>query len=69
MMLSTIVLTSQVNPSDRYHVMGILAPGAPQQNSAHKGSASTPAVTGEEFKHGKVLPVLVNWLKSVILAI
>lgn len=45
----------QVNPSDRYHLMPIITPAYPQQNSTYNVSVSTRMVMVEEFKQGKCL--------------
>ncbi|NXO50937.1 PAPOG polymerase, partial [Aramus guarauna] len=50
--LNLPVWDPRVNPSDRYHVMPIITPAYPQQNSTYNVSASTRAVIIEEFKHG-----------------
>ncbi|XP_051471489.1 poly(A) polymerase gamma isoform X1 [Apus apus] len=50
--LNLPVWDPRVNPSDRYHVMPIITPAYPQQNSTYNVSASTRAVMVEEFKHG-----------------
>ncbi|XP_052639966.1 poly(A) polymerase gamma [Harpia harpyja] len=50
--LNLPVWDPRVNPSDRYHVMPIITPAYPQQNSTYNVSTSTRAVMVEEFKHG-----------------
>ncbi|KFZ48286.1 Poly(A) polymerase gamma, partial [Antrostomus carolinensis] len=50
--LNLPVWDPRVNPSDRHHVMPIITPVYPQQNSTYNVSASTRAVMVEEFKHG-----------------
>ncbi|XP_074874606.1 poly(A) polymerase gamma-like [Buteo buteo] len=50
--LNLPVWDPRVNPSDRYHVMPIITPAYPQQNSTYNVSTSTRAVMVEEFRHG-----------------
>ncbi|XP_028809182.1 LOW QUALITY PROTEIN: poly(A) polymerase alpha [Denticeps clupeoides] len=50
--LNLPVWDPRVTPSDRYHLMPIITPAYPQQNSTYNVSASTRAVMIEEFKHG-----------------
>ncbi|NXU50685.1 PAPOG polymerase, partial [Turnix velox] len=50
--LNLPVWDPRVNPSDRYHVMPIITPAYPQQNSTYNVSTSSRAVMVEEFKHG-----------------
>ncbi|XP_025919905.1 poly(A) polymerase gamma isoform X4 [Apteryx rowi] len=50
--LNLPVWDPRVNPSDRYHVMPIITPAYPQQNSTYNVSTSTRTVMVEEFKHG-----------------
>ncbi|XP_061846491.1 poly(A) polymerase gamma isoform X1 [Colius striatus] len=50
--LNLPVWDPRVNPLDRYHVMPIITPAYPQQNSTYNVSTSTRAVIVEELKHG-----------------
>uniref|UniRef100_A0A8C0ZCL8 polynucleotide adenylyltransferase n=1 Tax=Cyanistes caeruleus TaxID=156563 RepID=A0A8C0ZCL8_CYACU len=50
--LNLPVWDPRVNPSDRYHVMPIITPSYPQQNSTYNVSVSTRAVMIEEFQRG-----------------
>ncbi|KAM6432582.1 poly(A) polymerase gamma-like [Rhynochetos jubatus] len=50
--LNLPVWDPRVNPSDRCHVMPIITPAYPQQNSTCNVSASTRAIITEEFKRG-----------------
>ncbi|NXA46284.1 PAPOA polymerase, partial [Nothocercus julius] len=51
--LNLPVWDPRVNPSDRYHLMPIITPAYPQQNSTYNVSVSTRMVMVEEFKQGK----------------
>ncbi|XP_032409035.1 poly(A) polymerase gamma [Xiphophorus hellerii] len=50
--LNLPVWDPRVNPSDRYHLMPIITPAYPQQNSTYNVSTSTRTIMTEEFKHG-----------------
>ncbi|NXK85874.1 PAPOG polymerase, partial [Formicarius rufipectus] len=50
--LNLPVWDPRVNPSDRHHVMPIITPAYPQQNSTYNVSTSTRAVMVEEFQRG-----------------
>ncbi|KAB1278134.1 Poly polymerase alpha [Camelus dromedarius] len=59
-----------VNPSDRYHLMPIITPAYPQQNSTYNVSVSTRMVMVEEFKQGKCLclcsPLYLKDLRTIV---
>ncbi|XP_040407365.1 poly(A) polymerase gamma isoform X1 [Cygnus olor] len=66
--LNLPVWDPRVNPADRYHVMPIITPAYPQQNSTYNVSTSTRAVMVEEFKHGlavtnEILQGKLDWPK------
>ncbi|NXL47201.1 PAPOG polymerase, partial [Podilymbus podiceps] len=66
--LNLPVWDPRVNPSDRYHLMPIITPAYPQQNSTYNVSTSTRAVMVEEFKHGltvtnEILQGKADWSK------
>ncbi|XP_012685310.1 poly(A) polymerase alpha [Clupea harengus] len=50
--LNLPVWDPRVTPSDRYHLMPIITPAYPQQNSTYNVSISTRAVMVDEFKQG-----------------
>ncbi|XP_053315598.1 poly(A) polymerase gamma [Spea bombifrons] len=50
--LNLPVWDPRVNPADRYHLMPIITPAYPQQNSTYNASTSTRAIMVEEFKQG-----------------
>ncbi|NWZ60708.1 PAPOG polymerase, partial [Haliaeetus albicilla] len=62
--LNLPVWDPRVNPSDRYHVMPIITPAYPQQNSTYNVSTSTRAVMVEEFRHGKAVLVSFEGISS-----
>ncbi|XP_043910898.1 poly(A) polymerase gamma [Protopterus annectens] len=53
--LNLPVWDPRVNPADRFHLMPIITPAYPQQNSTYNVSTSTRAVIVEEFKQGLVV--------------
>uniref|UniRef100_A0A8C4NDI4 Poly(A) polymerase n=1 Tax=Eptatretus burgeri TaxID=7764 RepID=A0A8C4NDI4_EPTBU len=50
--LSLPVWDPRINPNDRFHVMPIITPAYPHQNSTYNVTMSTRAVMVEEFKEG-----------------
>ncbi|CAB1343944.1 unnamed protein product [Coregonus sp. 'balchen'] len=58
--LNLPVWDPRVNPSDRYHLMPIITPAYPQQNSTYNVSTSTRTIMSEEFKYGITLIGLVE---------
>ncbi|XP_040845970.1 poly(A) polymerase beta [Ochotona curzoniae] len=60
--LNLPVWDPRVNPSDRYHLMPIITPAYPQQNSTYNVSVSTRMVMVEEFKQGLAITheILLN---------
>ncbi|KAJ7341300.1 hypothetical protein JRQ81_005236, partial [Phrynocephalus forsythii] len=50
--LNLPVWDPRVNPLDRYHLMPIITPAYPQQNSTYNVSTSTRAIMVEELKYG-----------------
>ncbi|XP_022253955.1 poly(A) polymerase type 3-like [Limulus polyphemus] len=53
--LSFVVWDPRINVADRFHLMPIITPAYPQQNSTFNVSMSTRAVMQEEFKQGMAL--------------
>uniref|UniRef100_UPI00358EF679 poly(A) polymerase gamma isoform X2 n=1 Tax=Myxine glutinosa TaxID=7769 RepID=UPI00358EF679 len=50
--LSLPVWDPRINPNDRFHVMPIITPAYPHQNSTYNVTMSTRAVMVDEFKEG-----------------
>ncbi|XP_060773966.1 poly(A) polymerase alpha [Neoarius graeffei] len=66
--LNLPVWDPRVIPSDRYHLMPIITPAYPQQNSTYNVSVSTRNVMVEEFKQGlaimdEILQNKADWSK------
>ncbi|KAF7690477.1 hypothetical protein HF521_012281 [Silurus meridionalis] len=66
--LNLPVWDPRVTPSDRYHLMPIITPAYPQQNSTYNVSVSTRNVMVEEFKQGlaimdEILQNKADWSK------
>uniref|UniRef100_A0A8C5ART0 Poly(A) polymerase n=1 Tax=Gadus morhua TaxID=8049 RepID=A0A8C5ART0_GADMO len=66
--LNLPVWDPRVNPSDRYHLMPIITPAYPQQNSTYNVSTSTRTIMSEEFKYGlsvtdEILQGKTEWSK------
>ncbi|KAG8541930.1 hypothetical protein GDO81_027934 [Engystomops pustulosus] len=66
--LNLPVWDPRVNPADRYHLMPIITPAYPQQNSTYNASTSTRTIMVEEFRQGlaitdEILQGKVDWSK------
>ncbi|KAM4693556.1 poly(A) polymerase gamma isoform 2-T2 [Discoglossus pictus] len=66
--LNLPVWDPRVNPADRYHLMPIITPAYPQQNSTYNASTSTRTIMVEEFKQGlaitdEILIGRADWAK------
>ncbi|XP_064411745.1 poly(A) polymerase gamma isoform X2 [Latimeria chalumnae] len=66
--LNLPVWDPRVNPADRYHLMPIITPAYPQQNSTYNVSTSTRTIMVEEFRHGlaitdEILQGKTDWSK------
>ncbi|XP_056423642.1 poly(A) polymerase gamma isoform X2 [Hyla sarda] len=66
--LNLPVWDPRVNPADRYHLMPIITPAYPQQNSTYNASTSTRTIMVEEFRQGlaitdEILLGKVDWSK------
>uniref|UniRef100_A0AAR2KQF6 polynucleotide adenylyltransferase n=1 Tax=Pygocentrus nattereri TaxID=42514 RepID=A0AAR2KQF6_PYGNA len=66
--LNLPVWDPRVTPSDRYHLMPIITPAYPQQNSTYNVSVSTRNIMVEEFKQGlaitdEILQNKADWSK------
>ena len=54
----------QYNPADRYHLMPIITPAFPQQNSTFNVSMSTRSIMNEEFEIGEL--DFAHWYASKV---
>ncbi|XP_036438033.1 poly(A) polymerase alpha isoform X3 [Colossoma macropomum] len=66
--LNLPVWDPRVTPSDRYHLMPIITPAYPQQNSTYNVSVSTRNIMVDEFKQGlaitdEILQNKADWSK------
>ncbi|XP_075452307.1 poly(A) polymerase gamma isoform X3 [Ascaphus truei] len=66
--LNLPVWDPRVNPADRYHLMPIITPAYPQQNSTYNASTSTRTIMVEEFRQGlavtdEILQGKADWSK------
>ena len=50
----------RINPTDRFHLMPIITPAYPQQNSTFNVTRSTLSVMKEEFQQGTIICCYLN---------
>jgi poly(A) polymerase Pap1 len=54
----------QVNASDRFHLMPIITPAYPQQNSTYNVTQSTRTIIMEEFQEGLSSIIVSSFVKK-----
>ncbi|XP_077993622.1 poly(A) polymerase beta-like [Glandiceps talaboti] len=62
--LNMPVWDPRTNPTDRFHLMPIITPAYPHQNSTYNVTLSTKAVLVEEFKQGLAVTEEIHLMKA-----